>query len=83
LLTAKILQLTARKSCYSPSSKSAKMATLSNCQHLSAALFLKTDNALCCITKHVMPKCWSQFERMRDFWTNELTKVFRYRWTRN
>jgi len=27
--------------------------------------FLKTDNALCCITKHVMPKCWSQFEGMR------------------
>ena len=48
-----------------------------NCQHLRAALFLKRDNALCCITKHVMPKCWSQFEGMRDFWINALTKVFR------
>ena len=48
-----------------------------NCQHLSAAPFLNTDNALCCITKHVMPKCLSQFEGMRDFWTNALKKVFR------
>jgi len=24
-----------------------------------------------------MPKCWSQFEGMRDLWTNALTKVFR------
>jgi len=40
---------------------------------LSAAPFLKTDIALCCITKHVMPKCWSQFEGMHDFWTSTRT----------
>ena len=59
-------------------SKSAKTATLSNCQHLSAAFFLKIDSALCCITIELMPKCWSQFEGMRDFWTSTRTKVFRF-----
>ena len=44
----------------------------------SVAPFLKTDNALCCITKHIMPKCQPQFEGMRDFWTSTRRKVFRF-----
>jgi len=39
---------------------------------------LKTDNALCCITKHLMPKCRPQFEGMHDFWINTRIKVFRF-----
>ena len=53
--------------------------TQSNCQYpISAASFLKTDNALCCITKYVMAKFWSEFEGMRDFWTSTRTRVFRF-----
>jgi len=50
----------------------------SNGQHLSAAPFLKTDNALCCITKYVMSKCQCLFEGMRDFRTSTRTNVFRF-----
>ena len=42
------------------------------------APFLKTDNALCCITKYVMSKCRCLFEGMRDFRTSTRTKVFRF-----
>ena len=39
---------------------------------------LKTDNALCCITKREIPECRSKFEGMRDFCTNARRKVFRH-----
>ena len=54
------------------------MPVQSNNQNLSAALFLKTDNGLCCITKYVMSKCRCLFEGMRDFSTSTRTKVFRF-----
>jgi len=50
----------------------------SNGQNLSVAPFLKTDNALCCITKYVMSKCRCPFEGMRDFRTSTRTKVFSF-----
>jgi len=50
----------------------------SNDQNLSAASFLTTGNALCCITKYVMSKCQCLFEGMRDFRTSTRTKVFRF-----
>ena len=50
----------------------------SNGQNLNTAPFLKTDNALCCITKYVMSKCWCPFEGMRDFMTSTRTKVFSF-----
>jgi len=50
----------------------------SNGQNLSAAPFLKTDNAVCCITKYVMSKCRCLFEGMHDFRKSTRTKVFRF-----
>jgi len=38
----------------------------------------KTDNGLWGTTKHAMPKCPSQFEGMRDFWT-DTRMVFSYK----
>jgi len=42
----------------------------SNSQNLSGAPFLKTGNALCCITKYLMSKCRCLLEGMRDFRTS-------------